>query len=269
MDCDPTEAVPESKKVADFLKGINDPKLESAVSVVLGDPKMLNNFQMCQQYLSTTVENRATLDKSKERKISGVKSNKKSEKGEKGGKLPKGFKLENKWYPPKISKLLSQEQRNQLKEWGAKKGKRSVAALKNQIKDKLKSQMKAGKGEDNDDDGDESSADDAAGREFGRGAHKKKQKKDENCCLATIAMVLRMVYAMNFKAIQSDSHRTGRCEMDSHADTCVAGANCVVLEYTGRTAKVKLTRLIIHPNRSRLRRWRRPMIVRILEQHLF
>ena len=31
----------------------------------------------------------------------------------------------------------------------------------------------------------------------------------------------------------------GRCEMDSHADTCVAGSNCVILEYTGRTAEVE------------------------------
>lgn len=135
LDCGPTEAVPESKKVAHFLKGIIDPKLESAVSVVLGDPKMLNNFQMCQQYLSTTVENRATLEKSKERNISGVKSSDKKEKADKGGKLPKGFKLENKWYPPKIFRLLSQEQKDQLKEWGEKKGKRSVAARKKQIKD--------------------------------------------------------------------------------------------------------------------------------------
>ena len=30
-----------------------------------------------------------------------------------------------------------------------------------------------------------------------------------------------------------------RCEMDSHANTCVAGSNCVVLEFTGRTAEVK------------------------------
>jgi hypothetical protein len=64
LDCDPTEAVPESKKVADFLKGITDPKLESPVSVVLGNLKMLNDFQKCQQYFSTTVENRATLEKS-------------------------------------------------------------------------------------------------------------------------------------------------------------------------------------------------------------
>ena len=180
LDCDPTEAVPESKKVADFLKGITDPKLESAVSVVLGDPKMLNNFQMCQQYLSTTVENRATLERSKERNISGVKSGEvKSDKKGKGEKLPKGFKLENKWYPPRIFRLLSQEQKDQLKEWSEKKGKRSVAALKKQIKDELKSEMKKKGGNDKESDGEESSADDAAGKEFGRGAHKKKQKTKE------------------------------------------------------------------------------------------
>ena len=27
--------------------------------------------------------------------------------------------------------------------------------------------------------------------------------------------------------------------MDSHADTCVAGSNCTVLEFTGRTAEVE------------------------------
>ena len=181
LDCDATEAVPESKKVADFLKGITDPKLESAVSVVLGDPKLLNNFQACQQYLSTTVENRATLERSKERNISGVKSSDKSNKTRKGGgKLPKGFKLENKWYPPKIFRLLSQEQKDQLKEWGEKKGKRSVAALKKQIKDELKNEMKSGGGNDKEEEGDDSSANEAAGKEFGRGAHKKKQKKDKN-----------------------------------------------------------------------------------------
>ena len=183
LDCEPTEAVPESKKVADFLKGITDPKLESAVSVVLGDVSMLNDFQKCQQYLSTTVENRATLERSKERNISGIKSTDKSVKTDKGGKLPKGFKLENKWYPPKIFRLLSSEQKNQLKEWGEKKGKRSVAALKKQIKDELKNEMKSARGvgaDENDEEGNESSADEAAGKEFGRGAHKKRQKKDRN-----------------------------------------------------------------------------------------
>jgi predicted RNA-binding protein YlxR (DUF448 family) len=129
LDCDPTEAIPETKKVADFLKGITDPKLESAVSVVLGDPKLLEDFQGCQQYLSTMVENRATLEKSKERNISGVRSEGGGEKKSRGGKLPKGFKLENKWYPPSVYRLLTAEQKSQLKEWSDKKGKRSVRCL--------------------------------------------------------------------------------------------------------------------------------------------
>jgi hypothetical protein len=39
------KAVPESKRVANFLKGITDSKLELAVSVVPGDPTLLNDFQ--------------------------------------------------------------------------------------------------------------------------------------------------------------------------------------------------------------------------------
>ena len=31
----------------------------------------------------------------------------------------------------------------------------------------------------------------------------------------------------------------GRCEMDSHADTCVPGSNCIILEYSGQMAGVK------------------------------
>ncbi|KAI2502128.1 hypothetical protein MHU86_12358 [Fragilaria crotonensis] len=138
---------------------------------------MLKDFQTCQQYISTTVKNRATLEKSKERNISGVKSSNKSDKKTKGDKLPKGFKLENKWYPPRIFRLLSQDQKDQLKEW-SKKGKRSVTALKKQIKDELKNEMKKKGGDKKDSDEAESSADDAARKEFGRGAHKKKQKKE-------------------------------------------------------------------------------------------
>ncbi|KAI2502129.1 hypothetical protein MHU86_12359 [Fragilaria crotonensis] len=52
-------------------------------------------------------------------------------------------------------------------------------------------------------------------------------------------MVSRSVYSVNYDAIRGDGHRMGRCEMDSHADTCVAGSNCVILEYTGSTAEVE------------------------------
>jgi hypothetical protein len=62
---------------------------------------------------------------------------------------------------------------------GREKGQRKVAALKKHIKDKLKSEMKSNKSKDDDDEQEnESSADEAAGKEFGHGAHKKRQKKD-------------------------------------------------------------------------------------------
>lgn len=36
----------------------------------------------------------------------------------------------------------------------------------------------------------------------------------------------------------SQLKKVERCELDSHADTCVAGSNCVVLEYTGQKVRV-------------------------------
>ena len=52
-------------------------------------------------------------------------------------------------------------------------------------------------------------------------------------------MVTRGIFALNYDVAASDDTRQGRCEMDSHADTCVAGNNCTVLEFTGRHATVE------------------------------
>jgi hypothetical protein len=183
-DCDPQESIPESKKVSDFLKGITDPKLESAVSVVLGNPALLTDFQACQQYLATTVENRATLDKSKERNISGLstaKGGKDKDKKKSGGKLPKNFKLENKFYPPHVYRLLSDEQKNQLKEWSksSKRHKRTVSVLKQAVEElkKVEKDEKREKDDGHHSDSGDSSAEDAAGTAFGRGSHSKTKSK--------------------------------------------------------------------------------------------
>ncbi len=54
------EAVAETKKVANFLKGINDPKLETGKTVVDGDNAKLVSFELCQQYFKTLVKNGKT-----------------------------------------------------------------------------------------------------------------------------------------------------------------------------------------------------------------
>ncbi|KAI2507089.1 hypothetical protein MHU86_7358 [Fragilaria crotonensis] len=95
LDCEPTEAIPESKKPSDFVKGITDLKLESTMSVVLGNLRVLHDVQMCLQYLSTTVENRATLRRAR----IGISGDKSSGTKKDKGKLPKSFKLKNKYYP--------------------------------------------------------------------------------------------------------------------------------------------------------------------------
>jgi hypothetical protein len=65
------EAVPETKKVADFLARITDTKLSTAKDLILGDPAKLGNFEACQQYLKTLVYNKATQD-THEWNVSGV-----------------------------------------------------------------------------------------------------------------------------------------------------------------------------------------------------
>ena len=65
------EPVSESKKVTDFLKGIRDPSLNTGKSIVLGDPSKLGDFEECQQYLSTVVQNMSAQMKS-ERQVSSA-----------------------------------------------------------------------------------------------------------------------------------------------------------------------------------------------------
>lgn len=57
------EEVPETKKVADFIKGINDPQLQVGKQIILGDPVKMGNFEQCQQYLGTLIENSGTQAK--------------------------------------------------------------------------------------------------------------------------------------------------------------------------------------------------------------
>ena len=86
-DCN--EAVPETKKVADFLAGISCPLLQMGLNIVMSDPLKLSNFDVTQQFLGTLVANQANHNRIKndERGISTVETFKVNKlKKEKGGK---------------------------------------------------------------------------------------------------------------------------------------------------------------------------------------
>ena len=57
------ESVVGTKKVTDFLAGICDPKLETAIQTCMGDEQKLTNFELCQQYFKIIVENTKTRTK--------------------------------------------------------------------------------------------------------------------------------------------------------------------------------------------------------------
>jgi hypothetical protein len=63
-DCN--EAVPETKKVSDFLAGISCPLLQMGLNIVMSDPLKLSNFDVTQQFLGTFVANQANHNHIKE-----------------------------------------------------------------------------------------------------------------------------------------------------------------------------------------------------------
>ena len=123
------EAVPETKKVADFLARITDTKLSTAKDLILGDPAKLGNFEACQQYLKTLVYNKATQD-THEWNVSGVQGGNGKGKG-KGKQRRQGggsdqSDLTARSYTQEEWLKLSQEQREKLRALRAAKKNKST-----------------------------------------------------------------------------------------------------------------------------------------------
>ena len=58
-----------------------------------------------------------------------------------------------------------------------------------------------------------------------------------NHCISTMTSSTRRKIASS-KAARSNAITHGNCELDSHADSIVAGKNCVILNYTGKECDV-------------------------------
>ncbi len=123
------EAVPETKKVADFLAGITDTKLSTAKDLILGDPAKLGDFEACQQYLKTLVYNKATQD-THERNVSGVqggngKGKNKGKRNRQSGNADKSD-LTARSYTREEWLKLSKEQREKIRSLRAAKRNKST-----------------------------------------------------------------------------------------------------------------------------------------------
>lgn len=179
------EPVAETKKVTDFLAGIRDAKLETAIQTCMGDEQKLTNFELCQQYFKTIVENTKTRTKSSSdvREISkvGIEKDKKNAKHKKGkssddNKLPSGIAIHSGPYSAKdYNKLKPFEKAKvkQLREDAKKKEKkdksdgRNVAAVSTTPEEVTPQE---------EDEGTKTPVVSNAGKQFGRAAHGEQQK---------------------------------------------------------------------------------------------
>ena len=167
FDADETEAIPEAKRVRDFLSGINDPLLQSGIDFILSDASFLSNFEQTQQYLGTLVANRKQHNDSRSDRR-GVAS------ASTGGQ--KDIKIEDRWYPMNEWKELSDEQKKQVTNLTAQRRKKG----KNKDRKRKAAAVKKKKAKDKDEQPDSSEEEeetDHAGDQFGRAGHTKKGKK--------------------------------------------------------------------------------------------
>jgi hypothetical protein len=120
------EPVPPTKQVADFLRGITDPKLETGKTVIDGSPTKLGNFEICQQYVSTIATNTATRNNAQggNRSVGAIARSDKKTKNLSAGSYT--GKLHGGHYEPTVYRTLSTDQRAHVKvlrEKAQKKGK--------------------------------------------------------------------------------------------------------------------------------------------------
>jgi hypothetical protein len=163
------EPVSETKKVTDFLTGIRDPNLNTGKSIVLGDPGKLEDFEDCQQYLSTlvtTLGNQAKV----ERHVSVIKTGSGG-----GGSLVD--KIKGGSYTDEQFHSLSPEEKKrvtQLREEAKKKRSAKRKAHRKRKAARLKSEREAGS-----DPGDAETpeAETSAGAQFGANGNRKKKSK--------------------------------------------------------------------------------------------
>jgi len=164
------EPVSETKKVTDFLAGIRDPTLNTGKSVILGDPEKLEDFEACQQYLSTlvtTLGNQAKV----ERHVSAVKTG-----GNEGGSLVD--KIKGGSYTDEQFQSLSPEEKkrvHQLREDVKKKKNAKRKAQKKRKAARLKSERDA-----TSDPGNEETpvTESNAGAQFGANGNRNKRGKN-------------------------------------------------------------------------------------------
>jgi hypothetical protein len=215
----------------------------------MSDPMRLSNFDATQQVLGTLVAYQTNNNhvKNDARGISTIETFKKSNKLKKGkeGKETGGKRLEDRFYQKDDWNRLTQDQHNKVTEMARERKKRAGDSAYSKCK---MATAESSDRDDNENTDAKSSPGENGGNKFGRSAHKKNDRAQQSSWLESeeldpaeqsvkgISCVGYQQYVMEAKMKVINSE--GRLELDTHADTWVAGANTVVLDLTGKHVSV-------------------------------
>jgi hypothetical protein len=131
------EPVSETKKVTDFMAGIQDPKAETAKAVVISSPLMRESFEMTQTYLQHFVDSMEAQKRST-RTVAAVESKQEGKPQQRHKQTQKkqisGPKVHSGNYTHTEWRALSSDEQQQVRELRKNKGdkKRKVASLSTQ-----------------------------------------------------------------------------------------------------------------------------------------
>ena len=173
------EPVSESKKVTDFLKGIRDPTLNTGKSIVLGDPTKLGDFEECQQYLSTVVQNMSAQTKAERHVSSAI-----SDGGGRGSSLVDRVKG-GAYTDEQEYRALSPEDKKRVQRFRDEAKKKKKVKTKERREKRKLAKLKASKDTVSDDEGEadttgtvaNNAASSSAGSQFGANGNKNKKQK--------------------------------------------------------------------------------------------
>jgi hypothetical protein len=163
------EPVSESKKVTSFLRGVQDPKLDSGKVNVYGDAAKLDDFQATQQYLKTLVQTMTEQTKM-ERNVSSAT------RGGGGGKSLVD-KIKGGSYSKEQFESLTKEEKERVAQYREEAQKKKNAKARDRAKKRKLAKAQSERNDDaNTGDGEDEPAGANAGAQFGSNGNKSKKK---------------------------------------------------------------------------------------------
>jgi hypothetical protein len=259
------EVISEEKRVRDLLTNVKDtsPAATAAKGTILATPTLRNSFTNAVAHLATTLQ--LGQSQQKTRNVSGMQSAGKGNDDQKGGGRGRGKggrsgrggrggrggrNIYLGCYSPDQWRKLSPEDRKRVYEGRQKSAdeKTQASALSRQLAsvgisqeasvaggttgtDTLDQAIMQGALQGSAAVGEKRSISDSAGSQMSR--------RRLNKVVSSQRSHHRNISRVSFKKFHDINHTIqGNCELDSHADTCVAGSNCVVLEVTDQTVNV-------------------------------